>query len=28
LPGAPEARPVLTHFWTDGLITTRIKVAP
>ena len=23
----PAARPVLTHFWTDGLITTRIKVA-
>jgi hypothetical protein len=26
-PRRPDARPVLTHFWTDGLITTRIKVA-
>jgi hypothetical protein len=23
----PRARPVLTHFWTDGLLSTRIKVA-
>jgi hypothetical protein len=23
----PAGRPVLTHFWTDGLITTRIKLA-
>jgi hypothetical protein len=26
-PRHPSLRPVLTHFWTDGMISTRFRAA-